>query len=941
MRAKAVIAIVAGAAMLAWPAALNGYPLLFSDTGGFLAQTLVPLMIWDKPWVYGPLLHLFHWRLTLWLPLAAQALLVSHLLWLTGRTLWGRRPAWHLALCAAAALLTTAPFTIALLMPDVFAPVVLLCAYLLGFATDRLSRRETLWVGLVATIGIAAHLSHLPLALALAVLGALMTRRLAPTLRMAAPLAGAILLLLATNWVGHGRVSLSPHGATFLLARLQDDGPAARTIQAECPARGWYLCAFADRLPMDSDDFLWLPQSPVNRDAEGRARFLGGALLSPEAREIVAETLRREPGAVAAAMIRNALRQVALAQAGDTLVPDHLDAAVGTRIRDYFPNPERTRYAAALQTQGLLPDAIAPFLLPHLPILLLALPLTALGFWRAARTGNLHAFAFLLLVLGGCAANALATGALSKPHHRYEARILWLLPLAGAMAVVASRGGLRPPRTPPARSLEAPGPASLGAMSGHGAKDGGVRGMPPCPGGEGPGGAAPLPGRAAAIVAGALLLGWPAFLNGYPLVFIDTVSYLAQTIVPEMPWDKAPAYGPFLHAFHWRVSLWGAWSAQALLLSWVLWLTQRAVRGRVGPVAHLVLCGAMAALTSLPWFAATLMPDVLSGVAALAVVLLGTARGRLSRAEAVALVTVGGFAVAAHLTHLVVAAAVVALVAVLERRRAAILWAAAVPVLAVAVLLAANFFGHGRAVLSPNGAIFLLARLQADGPAAATIRERCPAAGWYLCDFADRLPMDSDAFLWDPTSPVSRDAAGNARFMGSVALVPEARAIVAATLADRPLAVARAMVGNALAQLSMPLVGDTLSAAHLDLSARRMVQDGFPARELAAFDAGLQMRGLLPGAAAPSLLPHLPVLIAAIPLALLGLRRGGREQRALVLAAAVAIVANAAAAGALSKPHHRYEARIVWLLPLAAGLALAWRRDGSAGEQAGHAAGPS
>jgi hypothetical protein len=426
---------------------------------------------------------------------------------------------------------------------------------------------------------------------------------------------------------------------------------------------------------------------------------------------------------------------------------------------------------------------------------------------------------------------------------------------------------------------------------------------------------------ALAILAAAALLVWPAFLNGYPLVFIDTVSYLAQTIVPEMPWDKAPAYGPFLHAFHWRVTLWAPLAAQGLLLSWLLWLTQRAVRGRVTPAAHLLLCAAMALLTALPWFTATLMPDVLSGVAALAVFLLGCARPRLSRAEAAALLLAGAFAVAAHLSHLVIAAALVGLVLLLERRARPVLRAAAVPGLAVLVLLGANLAGHGRAVLSPNGAIFLLARLQADGPAAATIRDHCPAAGWYLCAFTDRLPMDSDTFLWDPESPVSRDPQGNPRFMGSVALVPEAQAIVAATLAERPLAVMRAMAANAWAQLGLPLVGDTLPDTYLALSARRMVRDGFPPRELTAFDAGLQMRGALPGAAAPFLWPHLPVLLAAIPLALLGLLRGGREQRALVLAASIAIGANAFATGALSKPHHRYEARIVWLLPLAALLA--------------------
>ena len=98
-------AIVLGAAVLAWPAFVNGYPLVFSDTGGFLHQTLGPLMLWDKPYVYGPFLHLFHWRVSLWGPLAAQAAIVSHLLWLTQRCIAGAAsPRRHLAVTAFVAL---------------------------------------------------------------------------------------------------------------------------------------------------------------------------------------------------------------------------------------------------------------------------------------------------------------------------------------------------------------------------------------------------------------------------------------------------------------------------------------------------------------------------------------------------------------------------------------------------------------------------------------------------------------------------------------------------------------------------------------------------------------------------------------------------------------------------------------------------------------------
>jgi len=431
------LAILAGGPALLWPAVLNGYPLLFSDTGAFLHQTLGPLMIWDKPWIYGPFLHAFHWRVSLWGPAVAQGLILSWLLWLSQRAVrGGASAAWHVALCAGVAALTTAPFSAALLMPDIFAPVTVLCLFLLGIGRGSLARWEAWLVGLIGTVAIASHLSHLPLALAMVVMTLLLTLRIRPALLAALPLFAAVALLLGTNAVGHGRVSLSPHGSTFLLARLVADGPAARTIAALCPGRGWYLCAWAGRLPEDSDLFLWAPDSPVNRDAEGRDRFLGGALLSDEAREIVGETLRREPLAVMAAMARNTLRQALMVSAGDTLPPEHFPAAVAPRIREGFPPAEAARYEAALQARGLLAAAVAP-VLPVAPwVLLAALVATPFALWRAVSDGRRMAARFLLMAVVALGANALATGGLSKPHLRYQARIAWLLPFALAVALV-------------------------------------------------------------------------------------------------------------------------------------------------------------------------------------------------------------------------------------------------------------------------------------------------------------------------------------------------------------------------------------------------------------------------------------------------------------------------------------------------------------------------
>jgi hypothetical protein len=51
--------------------------------------------------------------------------------------------------------------------------------------------------------------------------------------------------------------------------------------------------------------------------------------------------------------------------------------------------------------------------------------------------------------------------------------------------------------------------------------------------------------RAAPIVLAALLMLWPALLNGYPLVFADTGTYLSQAIDHSLGWDRPVFYSFF------------------------------------------------------------------------------------------------------------------------------------------------------------------------------------------------------------------------------------------------------------------------------------------------------------------------------------------------------------------------------------------------------------
>ncbi len=431
-----LLALAAGGLLLAWPAGLNGYPLVFIDTFTYLRHTTEANPPWDKTLVYGPLVHAFHWQWSLWPPMLAQVFTASWLLWLTQRGLRGSAsPTLHVLICALLAAGTAAPWFLTSIMPDAFTAQVVLCLFLLGFT--RLSGAETLAVILCATLAIGVHLTHLASALALLGLTLLLRRRLGPCLRVAAPVLLAMLLIAGSNLASFGRFALSPHGAIFLLGRLQQDGPALALMQARCPAQpppNWRLCGLLHWLPMDSDDFLW-GISPLHNEADGTLRPDGTRRAVPEAQEIVAATLRAYPADVARSMLANVLRQLGKVEVGDTL-PNAVFTSTREVIAAGFAPRSDAAFRAGLQNQGLLPEAAAPFLAPHWPVLLLALALWPLLLWRAFQRRDLPRAALLLFALVALAANATTTGALSKPHHRYQARLVWLLPAAVALALL-------------------------------------------------------------------------------------------------------------------------------------------------------------------------------------------------------------------------------------------------------------------------------------------------------------------------------------------------------------------------------------------------------------------------------------------------------------------------------------------------------------------------
>lgn len=417
---------------LLWPAVLNGYPLVFSDTGTYLSQAVNHYLGWDRPVFYSLFLLPLHLTLTTWPVVIVQALLTAATLHQVRRALLPWLAAWWLIpLTGLLSVATSLPWLASQLMPDLFTGLLVLALGLLAGASRRLSCGERLWLAGFTTFMLAVHQSHLPLLLPL--LPALVWLRHQQQLGatsgwgwlLAAP-ALACAALVGANLAGHHRASLAPYGNVFLLTRVIYDGPGLRALQRDCPSRGWRLCPYLAQFPDTPDRFLWAADGPLVRAG-------GAKQVSAEADEIIVEALRAEPGAEARAMLANAWRQLGLFATGDGLTawPD----TVSPWIRRDFPAAEAAAYAASRQSQGRL--AVPTWLgrvhravaLGGVACCLLALPVVG-------RRAPLLA-GFVALGLLALPANALITGGLSGPHDRYQSRVMWLPPLLAVLALPA------------------------------------------------------------------------------------------------------------------------------------------------------------------------------------------------------------------------------------------------------------------------------------------------------------------------------------------------------------------------------------------------------------------------------------------------------------------------------------------------------------------------
>lgn len=319
----------------------------------------------------------------------------------------------------------------------------------------------------------------------------------------------------------------------------------------------------------------------------------------------------------------------------------------------------------------------------------------------------------------------------------------------------------------------------------------------------------------------------------------------------------------------------------------------------------------LAAVSSLPWFVSYVMPDLFGGVL---IILIGTLLlqpGSHSPRSFLIDCPLIFFCLISHNANLLLAISLVVAIFVatiaFNRQR----WAKEVLLrngILVGLVLAAivanslvSYVGFGKVSLTTRAPPFLLARSIADGPGRLYLEDSCrhSNAKYYLCDHLEELSDNVIEFLWSPDGVY-------------MSATPDQRETIRAEQLEivRNAALARPwlQLKSSLRNIWLNLTDINLAAVRTDL---QWQYDGDPIETNDSSTMALIKY-------ISTNLIYLSTVIAIGIILVLAIWFGWSSVPEIVTFVFVALVLNAGITGVVSGSSSRYQARVVWLLPLVA-----------------------
>lgn len=257
------------------------------------------------------------------------------------------------------------------------------------------------------------------------------------------------------------------------------------------------------------------------------------------------------------------------------------------------------------------------------------------------------------------------------------------------------------------------------------------------------------------VTAGALLLLFSAYINGFPIVYSDTSTFLASGFELDAPFDRPITYGLFLRFASLNgLSLWLVIFAQTLILSFLIFNLIKICLPKRSNINGLffIIIAFFSILTSVSWTTSQLISDVFTPIMLLA--LLIVVIGHSNKRTQLVLYFIFFLATAMHMSHVTFNIVLIGLILMIRQIKFLGIKKAIQlkPLLICFSLSLMSIFTMGSA-LSKSKHGFLMGALVEHGIAKQYLDEHCDNKDYEFCVYKDSLPDKAWKFLWKDDSP--------------------------------------------------------------------------------------------------------------------------------------------------------------------------------------------
>ena len=423
------------------------------------------------------------------------------------------------------------------------------------------------------------------------------------------------------------------------------------------------------------------------------------------------------------------------------------------------------------------------------------------------------------------------------------------------------------------------------------------------------------------FVLGSLFLLLPALINGFPLVYADTSTYIASGFQLETPFDRPITYGIFLRVFSLNgASAWFVIWAQSLIVTILLYLlaTTFASKKSYSNWTFLGLITWVSLFSSLAWTTSQLIADIFTSVSLLAITLLIVKpHPKLMR---LFLYTLFILASASHLSHITINILLLSLILVARALNIFQLKKSiALPPLLYGLALSFLVMATMGSALGKSKHGFLMGALVEHGIAKTYLDEHCEEIDYAFCTYKDSLPAKAWDFLWNDESPFYK-------LGGWKGTKDEFNAIIKGTL-TKPKYILLHIQASLLAtgdQLLSFQIGDGNNAFQKSSPLFLRLEKYF-SQAADQYSSSLQAKEKLTFLGIYnqilSIIVYASFFILSLSLVLKG-RQTESRQLTIVLILLMGILVNAWACGTLANAIDRLGAKMIWILPLVSYLHL-------------------